>query len=172
MQNNKNKLLLDNCMTYYNEIASGYNELHGEEQRKKMQIVEQILDKLKPKKEEILDVGCGTGISTPTGAFAVDPNIELLKQHPGYPDKTTCAKAEQLPFKDKQFDVVISLTAIHNFDDIEKGLREIKRVGKRYILSVLKKANEFEKIKKLITTMFDIKETIEEEHDIIFVCYQ
>jgi ubiquinone/menaquinone biosynthesis C-methylase UbiE len=159
-------------MTYYNEIAQGYNELHGEEQRKKMQIVEQILEKLKPKPDEILDVGCGTGISTPDGATGVDPNIELLKQHPGYSKgKAILSKAEQLPFKDKQFDVVISLTAIHNFDDIEKGLREIKRVGKRFIFSVLKKANTFDKIKKLITEVFDVKETIEEQHDVIFVCY-
>ncbi|MBW2987101.1 class I SAM-dependent methyltransferase [Candidatus Woesearchaeota archaeon] len=159
-------------MTYYNEIASGYNELHGEEQRKKMQIIEQILEKLKPKKQEILDVGCGTGLSTPEGATGVDPNIELLKQHPGYKEgRAILAKAEQLPFKDEQFDVVISLTAIHNFDDIEKGLQEIKRVGRRYILSVLKKANTFDKIKQLITTMFDVKETIEEDKDVIFVCY-
>lgn len=159
-------------MAYYDEIASGYNELHGEEQIKKMQIVERILELLKPKNEQILDVGCGTGISTPKGSYGVDPSIELLKQHPGYKEgKAVQASAEKLPFKDKEFDVVICLTAIHNFNDVEKGLKEIKRVGKRYILSVLKKSNKFEQIKQLITKIFDVKETIEEDKDVIFVCY-
>ncbi|MBW3011475.1 class I SAM-dependent methyltransferase [Candidatus Woesearchaeota archaeon] len=157
-------------MTYYDEIASGYNELHSEEQKKKMQIINGILERWHAKPEQILDVGCGTGLSTPKGAFGADPSEELLKQHPGYPSKTVKADAEDLPFDDKQFDVVISVTAIHNFHDVEQGLKEIKRVGRRFILSILKKSNKFDEIKRLITHFFDVEQEIEEDKDIIFVC--
>ncbi|MCK4670084.1 MAG: methyltransferase domain-containing protein [Nanoarchaeota archaeon] len=157
-------------MAYYDEISTGYDELHGEEQKKKMQIIDSILKKWNISPEQILDVGCGTGLSTPKGAYGADPSEDLLKQHHGYPGKTVKADAEELPFDDKQFDIVISVTAIHNFNDIRKGLQEIKRVGQRYILSILKKSNKFDEIKHLITELFDVKQTIEEEKDVIFVC--
>ena len=157
-------------MTYYDEISSGYNELHSNEQKKKMEIINRILEEWGVKPEQILDVGCGTGLSTPDGAFGVDPSDDLLKQHKGYPSKTVKADAEDLPFDDKQFEVVISVTAIHNFHDIEQGLKEIKRVGQRYILSILKKSNKFDEINHSITELFDVKQRIEEEKDIIFVC--
>jgi ubiquinone/menaquinone biosynthesis C-methylase UbiE len=157
-------------MAYYDEIASGYDELHGEEQKNKMRIINSILEGWNVKPEQILDVGCGTGLSTPKGSFGCDPSEELLKQHPGYPSKTVKAEAESLPFDGRQFDVVISVTAIHNFHDVEQGLKEIKRVGRRFILSILKKSNKFDEIKRLITEIFNVEQTIEEDKDIIFVC--
>ena len=46
-------------MNYYNEISEGYEELHKEEQEKKIDIIK---DWLKPApNEKLLDVGCGTG---------------------------------------------------------------------------------------------------------------
>ena len=72
--------------------------------------------------------------------------------------------------KDNFFDIVISITAIQNFTNIEKGLKEIKRVGKdRFILTFLKKSSKKDKIIKLIQKIFKVKEIIEEEKDIIFV---
>lgn len=157
-------------MGYYDQISSGYNELHSEEQKRKMQIISSILEGWNARPDQILDVGCGTGLSTPEGAFGCDPSEELLRQHPGYPDRTVKAEAEALPFSDKEFDVVISVTAVHNFSDIEQGLKEIKRVGRRFVLSVLKRSNKFEEIRRLISGIFDVEETIEEEKDVIFVC--
>ena len=40
------------------------------------------------------------------------------------------SKAENLPFKDNAFNFVVSITAIHNFSNIEKSLEEINRVGR------------------------------------------
>ncbi len=153
-------------MTYYDKISKGYNELHGEEQLKKVNI---ILHNIKLKKEDkLLDVGCGTGFYH--GLFkcevtGVDPSEELLKQ---CKSKTVKSSAEKLPFKDNEFDWVISITSVHNFKDIEKGLDEIKRVGNQYVLTVLKKSSKFNKIDELIRTKFNIKKIIIEEKDAIY----
>ncbi len=157
-------------MTYYNQIASGYNELHREEQLKKLNFIAKYV-KLE---SNGLDVGCGTGVST--GFFkcsiGIDPSEELLKiARKNYPEiKFIKANAEKLPFKDNEFDFVVSITAIQNFDDTEKGLREIKRVGKKFVLSFLKKSGKRKNIEKLIETIFQVKKRVEEEKDIFYFC--
>ncbi|MBW3012274.1 class I SAM-dependent methyltransferase [Candidatus Woesearchaeota archaeon] len=149
-------------MGYYDEISSGYNELHAEEQKKKFNLVKKYI------KGKVLDVGCGTGLSTPEGAVGIDPSPGLLKLNPN--NEKILGRAECLPFEDKSFDTVISLTAIHNFDDIEKSLKEMKRVSKgRIIISLLKKSKDFDQIKKLIEKEIKPDKTIDEEKDLIFL---
>lgn len=155
-------------MNYYNETAKGYNELHGEEQLKKLRI---IVDEIKVNPEtKLLDVGCGTGLSAKVfdcDITGIDPAEKLLEQAPF---KTIKARAESLPFKDNEFDVVIAVTSIHNFDNIDKGLKEIKRVGKdQFALTVLKKANNADKIIEKIKELFTITKEIDEDKDKIFI---
>jgi ubiquinone/menaquinone biosynthesis C-methylase UbiE len=157
-------------MTYYDSIADGYERLHYEEQIKKLNIIK---DNLPIKKEDtLLDVGCGTGFSRDVfdcDWTGIDPSRKLLEKAQG---RVFLGRAEAMPFPDKSFDVVISVTAIHNFKDIELGLNEIKRVGnKRFAFGVLKKSKESEKIKKLIEEIFDVRKVVEEEKDIIFIIY-
>ncbi len=154
-------------MNYYDTIAESYNELHGEEQLKKLKIISKYIDP-KPK-EKLLDVGCGTGLCSHWNCkcIGIDPSIGLLKQGRG---NFIQADAENLPFKDNTFDYVISMTAIHLFQDLEKGLNEIKRVGKeRFILSVLKKSERHDEIEKKIRSLFNVKEVIDEERDSIYI---
>ncbi len=160
-------------MTYYDKIAKGYDELHREEQFRKVKI---ILDKLELKpNEKLLDVGCGTGFYLDLfncDVTGVDSSEKLLEQYSGK-HQVILGNAEQLDFPDNYFDVVMSITAIHNFDDIEAGLREMKRVGKdKFIFSALKRSNSFDKIKELINELFVIDELIEEEKDIIFFAHK
>ena len=169
-------------VNYYDGIAKGYDELHGEEQLKKLVLIgkeirtdSQLKDFIKPT-YKLLDVGCGTGISTGffnvKDKFGVDLSKSLIRiarrNYPAY--DFMVGSAEQLLYKDKQFDIVISLTAIQNFDDINKGLNEIKRVGKSFILTFLKKSPKHDKIKELIEKKFNILKRIEEDKDIIFFC--
>jgi ubiquinone/menaquinone biosynthesis C-methylase UbiE len=159
-------------MTYYDEISEGYEELHKEEQLKKVKLIKKYL---KPNPEDkLLDVGCGTGLTTEPWKckrYGIDPAKKLLaraKQRDRIEYKL--APAENIPYPDNFFDIVISITAIQNFQDIEKGLKEIKRVGKdKFILSFLKKSNKADMIRKMIENMFDVKEIIEEEKDLIFL---
>ena len=159
-------------MTYYDEISAGYEELHREEQLKKIKLISQYL---KPKPEDkLLDVGCGTGLTTEPWQcrrYGIDPALKLLARA-RQRDKIEyrLAPAEKIPYPDNFFDIVISITAIQNFQDIEKGLNEIKRVGKeRFVLSFLRKSSKADAIRKMIERMFDVKEVIEEEKDLIFL---
>jgi len=158
-------------MTYYDDISEGYEELHKEEQLKKIELIKPLL-KLN-KEDKLLDVGCGTGLTTEPwncNRYGIDPAKKLLarardKENIEY----KLAPAESIPYEDNFFDIVISITAIQNFQDIEQGLKEIKRVGKnKFILTFLKKSTKKDLIDKLIKQLFNVKNIIEQEKDIIY----
>jgi ubiquinone/menaquinone biosynthesis C-methylase UbiE len=163
---------------YYDSIAEGYSELHGMEQLRKAQV---IATELRPKESELLlDVGCGPASYFPLFRcryVGIDPSIGLLEQgrleieENGAEEVTLLqAKAESLPFSDKSFDYVISITAVHNFDSIPKGLSEIHRVAKKTIaLSILRASAKFSEIESGISELFKIKRLILEEKDVIFI---
>jgi len=143
-------------MNYYNLISGSYNKLHKEEQLNKIRLIK---DNLKIKNQDfLLDVGCGTGIFAEEFnciKVGIDPSIEMLTQ--GKNAFYIQAYAESLPFKDRSFDFVISVTAIHNFKNIRKGLEEIKRVSKKNIaLSILKRSSKINEIKNHIKELFKI----------------
>jgi ubiquinone/menaquinone biosynthesis C-methylase UbiE len=160
-------------MGYYDEISKGYEELHEEEQLKKVRVIEKYLA-LKPS-DKLLDVGCGTGLTTEPWEckrYGIDPAPKLLARAKKKDViEYKLAPAEAIPYPDNFFNVVISITAIQNFMDIEKGLGEIKRVGKnRFVLSFLKKSPKKELIDTLIRKLFKVDRVIEEEKDLIYFC--
>ena len=154
-------------MKYYDKIAKSYNELYEKEQLEKVNI---ILKHIKPK-GKLLDIGAGTGISTKLfekycKCIALDPSKELLKQYNG---KKILAKAEKLPFKDKTFDVIISVTALHHMN-IRKALKEIFRVAKsdsQIALTILKKSELAKTIEK--EGLFKDFKKIDSKKDWIFI---
>lgn len=158
---------------YYNEISEGYEELHRDEQEKKMKI---ILSEIKVKStDKLLDVGCGTGITTipwKCNRMGLDPAKKLLeKAHKKDEVVYIQGIAEDIIMPDNTFDIVTSVTAIQNFSDIKKGLSEIKRVGKdRFVLTFLKKSSKANTIDKLIRGMFKVDKMIEEDKDFIYFC--
>lgn len=156
-------------MDYYNHVSKGYNELHGEEQLSKLAIIKNNI-KL-DKNTRLLDVGCGSGISSGFGCFVVgiDPSIGLLRQNSS--NKKVLGIAESLPFRNDSFDYVISVTSAHNFADIEKSISEMKRVGRNnFVFSVLKKSGKFGFIRGLILKSFKVGKVIDEGKDAVFFC--
>ncbi len=165
-------------MDFYESIAPGYDELYAHEQERKLSLVnEKLGSKLNG---FLLDVGCGTGISTNAWKCApfkvgVDACIEMLKiAKEKFPDGFfVCAKAEHLPFKNDVFDSVICLTAFHNFNDVQKSLMEMKRVSKEkctFVISVLKKSRRFNELVNSIRKLFSFcKEIVDDKHDLILI---
>lgn len=154
-------------MKYYDKIADGYNELHGKEQEKKLEIIKRNLKV----KGLILDIGSGTGISLKyfDNVIQVDPSLNLLKKSSGF---RVLGCGESLPFKDHVFDAVISVTALHHCD-IDKTIKEIKRVSKKnakFAFTILKRAKNFDEIRKKLHDNFKLKE-IEEEKDLILISF-
>ncbi len=151
----------------YNKIAKSYNELHKEEQIKKLEIIKNNIKIIPP----LLDVGCGTGISTNyfnVVSIGIDNSKEMLKQ--GKEGNLVYGNAEKLPFSDKFFNTIISVTAFHNFKNMEKSLLEIKRVSsnKNVAITFLKRSSKINEFRKLLKKYFKFKE-IECEQDILFV---
>jgi len=148
----------------YNEIARGYDELYYQEQLDKLDIIKKHFTF----KGKILDIGAGTGIISKhfDNVTSVDPAEELLKQAKG---ETVVAKAESLPFPDKSFDTVVSLTALHHCD-IDQAIKEIKRVSRKqnYAFTILKKAKHFKEIVSKLKNNFNLKE-IDEKKDLILI---
>ena len=165
-------IIMDN---YYDSIAEGYEELHREEQELKISFIKLRLPtffEIKPE-HKLLDVGCGTGVTTipwNCNRTGLDPAKQLLnKANQKNEINYILAKAEKIPFENNLFDIVTSITAIQNFSDLEKGLSEIKRVGKKnFILTYLKKSSKAEIIEKIINEKFEVLAKFEEDKDIIF----
>lgn len=167
--------------TYYDTIAESYDELHGEEQKRKFNRVKQFI------KGKVLDVGCGTGIvwkkySTRDSGLGIrdaglgtwdvtgiDPSKKLLGHAKHI--KTILGSGEKLPFQDKSFDTVTCFTAIHNFSDYKKGLEEMKRVSKKIvIITVLKKSEKRKEIDGRIQKMFKQAKLIDDFTDDLYLC--
>ena len=91
---------------------------------------------------KILDVGCAKGfmmhdfslllpkaeiVGVDISNYAIDNCIESMK------DVISYANANNLPFEDDYFDLVISINTIHNLPliDCKEALREISRVSKK-----------------------------------------
>ncbi len=126
---------------YYDEISKGYDELYGEEQRRKYFTG---LKMLKPS-ERVLDVGCGTGLLIDHISFTyylgVDISrgmIEKAKRRRRGLSDLVIADAQALPLRSNAFETCYSFTVLQNLRDPESGLREILRVCKKALVSSLR----------------------------------
>ena len=164
---------------FYSASAKGYDELYGEEQNKKLELITEILRKKKinigGKVQKIIDVGCGSGISTKyfDCAAGIDPCKELLEIAGKKFQEITFleASAENIPFEDNEFDYSVSLTAAQNFSDMKRAVEEMNRVSKKGILvTILKNSGKREGLKKNLEKIRHVS-LIEEEcdKDCIFV---
>jgi len=146
--------------------------------------LENVISKLNFEGKKILDLACGSGGITrylkktvpSANIYAVDFNVNAIsyakkKDRAIKGLKYFVGDAQKIPFRSNFFDVVISITAIQNFQDIEEGLREIKRVGKnKFVLSFLKKSTKKDLIDGLIRKLFKVEQILEEDKDLIYFC--
>lgn len=109
-----------------------------------IKIVERFNDYYKLNdKSSILDIGCGKGFmlhdfmklipgikvsGIDISTYAIDNAMEEIKPF------LQVANANNLPFPDKSFDLVISINSIHSlpFEECKTAIREIERVSRKH----------------------------------------
>lgn len=118
----------------------------------------------------VLDAGCGTGLLythlskhlsklkySRTNFICLDISLNMLKKikikEEFKKEKANLSlilsDLENLPFREKFFDLIVSVTSLQNLPDIFQGVSELIRISKRgteFYLSILKKDTRLKKV--------------------------
>lgn len=88
--------------------------------------------------QTVVNVGAGAGSYEPTvrDVTAVEPSAAMRAQRPRHLSVAVDAAAEHLPFPDKSFDAAIATITIHQWSDVDQGLRELRRVSRGPVVIV------------------------------------
>lgn len=138
----------------YNSTSSFYDERYEDIQKRKFRTIKEEIKKA----ERVLDVGCGTGlflreISTQASfVVGVDFSFNMLKEAKKRFEGAglVSADADNLPFLDGSFDLVVSLTLLQNMPYPERTILEMFRVtmpGGKVIVTSLKKKYSVDRIR-------------------------
>lgn len=154
-------------MSYYDQIADGYNELYGEEQKRKAKFILGDFDFNSLKSSDpyckkpivIVDLGCGSGLSSEfllnhlnhfgfkkIKLIMIDPSKGLLDKIKINPENYSFeleleaiqGSAEQLTeLVYTKVHFLFSLTALQNCLDLDKAIHELNIVNSPFIISLL-----------------------------------
>lgn len=115
----------------YDKIGANYSSFRKPDARIASAITEQLGDA-----RTVLNIGAGTGSYEPKDrkVIAVEPSSVMISQRPKDSAPVIQAYAEKLPFDDDQFDVALASLTIHHWDNVVKGLTEMKRVSRRQLI--------------------------------------
>ncbi len=82
--------------------------------------------------KSLLNVGAGAGSYEPDDmdVVAVEPSASMRAQRPSNLVRAIDATAENLPFEDNSFDASLASITVHQWSNLEAGLREMRRVTK------------------------------------------
>lgn len=111
-------------------------------------VAQSILDHYQlPQGAHVLDVGCGKGFLL-FELWKIRPDLQITgldiseyaleNSKPEVKDRLIQGTAASLPFKDKEFDLVISLATVYDLheNDARKAVKEIERTGKKKLIQV------------------------------------
>jgi len=78
----------------------------------------------------VLNVGAGAGSYEPGDrqVTPVEPSASMREQRPARLAPAVDAVAEDLPFADDSFDAAMTTFSVHQWGDLQAGLREVRRV--------------------------------------------
>jgi SAM-dependent methyltransferase len=117
----------------YDELGRGYARSRREEPAIAVRIERALGDA-----RSVVNVGAGAGSYEPPGreVTAVEPSAEMISQRPSGAAPAIRASAEALPFDDDSFDAAMAVLTVHHWDDLERGLAEMRRVVRRRVVLV------------------------------------
>ena len=122
-------------MTLYNSIGKDYNSTRQADAR----IVDKLVSLLNlPQGSKIADIGAGTGNYSNAIAdrgyevIAIEPSEVMQSQKQNHRRVSwLTAGAEKIPLADNSVDGAVVMLALHHFQDIEMGIKEINRITRR-----------------------------------------
>lgn len=123
---------IDNPAFNYDELGQRYSGYRQTDERIAAYVHRELADA-----QTILNVGAGAGSYEPADKYvvAVEPSVTMRKQRL---DKgkvpAVNAWAGDLPFDDRSFDAVMAMVTVHHWPDMDKGLKELRRVAKNQVV--------------------------------------
>ena len=141
----------------YGETAPVYERRYEQIQREKYEIVNENL----PRVSKVLDLGCGTGMllgelarrsECVIGIDSSPEMLELARKRRGSA-VLVLADADHLPFADRSFDAVVSVTLLQNMPSPAGTVREVARVTKPegiMIVTTLKHKHSLDELERWI----------------------
>jgi SAM-dependent methyltransferase len=109
----------------YGRVGRAYSTYRQPDMRIAQLIAEGLSDAV-----TVLNVGAGTGSYEPPDRVvtAVEPSASMRAQRAEHMPAAIDAVAEALPFDDDSFDAAMSTFSVHQWNDLNAGLRELRRV--------------------------------------------
>ena len=111
----------------YEAGGAGYAELRRTDPRIAAQVHAALGDA-----RTVVNVGAGAGSYEPADRYvaAVEPAAAMRRQRAPHLAPAIDATAERLPFDDDSFDAAMATVTIHQWADLDRGLRELRRVAR------------------------------------------
>ena len=83
--------------------------------------------------DTVVNIGAGTGSYEPAdlSVVAVEPSAVMIGQRPRGTAPVIRGTAEALPLADGAVDAALAVLSTHHWDDVARGLGEIRRVARR-----------------------------------------
>lgn len=120
----------------YNDIARGYDELHGVEQQQKILYVKHLLENKK-----ILDIGAGTGLLANyvnAEITGIEPSKEMIEQSHNRNINMIHGPASEIKnLPANTYTACTSFTAMHHVETPSKIYEEINRVTKKEAIVIM-----------------------------------
>lgn len=123
---------IENPSFNYDEHGKKYSSYRQTDPR----IAQFVMDAL-GKAETVLNVGAGAGSYEPDDRYvmAVEPSATMRSQRlKENKIPAIVGTAEALPFDDNSFDASMAMLTVHHWLDLEKGLKELRRVTRNQVI--------------------------------------
>jgi len=80
----------------------------------------------------VVNVGAGAGSYEPLDrlVIAIEPSARMRSQRPAHLPPAIDAAAERLPLDDRAVDAAMATVTVHQWQNVEQGLRELRRVAR------------------------------------------
>ena len=113
----------------YDRIGAGYAAVRRPDPR-----LAAIIETALGDATTVLNVGVGSGSyeSNDREVTALEPALVMLAQHGGR--RRVQGVAEAIPFPDASFDAAMAILTVHHWQDLRRGLAEMKRVARTQVV--------------------------------------